>query len=58
MVVFKCDKKRDKIFINTLNMKIKLILSIAFIAFSFISNAQTKVYYVDLKEANNTGKDF
>ena len=39
-------------------MKIKLVVSIVFLALNFITNAQTKVYYVNLKEANNTGKDF
>ena len=41
-------------------MRNKLVLSIAFIALGFISNAQTnpKVYYVDLKEGQNTAVDF
>ena len=38
-------------------MKIKLVLSIAFIALGFISNAQTKVYYVGLKEGQNTAEN-
>lgn len=44
--------------IKLINMKMKLILSIAFIALSFIANAQTKVYYVDLNDGQNTGGNF
>lgn len=39
-------------------MKNKLILSIAFVALGFITNAQTKVYYVDLNEAKTTDGNF
>ena len=39
-------------------MRIKLFLSIAFVTIGFIVNAQTKVYYVDLKEGANTDGKF